>query len=177
MLTLIVLGVLGGIAFAGGAMAITLRNPIYAVLSLVVGMLGIAGVYFLLGAEYLGAIQVIVYAGAILVTFLFVVMLVSLAPEDIPPLPRGIPLYLTLLVAGGWMGVLAYALRSVIDLPTPTQAQNTDPDLPYLYGTLPPVSKTLFTAYAFPFELLSVTLLVGLIGASLLVQKRPTHES
>ncbi len=158
-------------------MAITLRNPIYAVLSLVVGMLGIAGVYFLLGAEYLGAIQVIVYAGAILVTFLFVVMLVSLAPEDIPPIPRGMPLYITLLVAGGWMGVLAYALRSVVDLPTPAQAQNTDSDLPYLYGTLPPVSKTLFTAYAFPFELLSVTLLIGLIGASLLVQKRPTYES
>lgn len=177
VLVLIGLGIFGLLALVGGSLAVTLRNPIYAVLALIKAMIGLAGVYFLLGAEYLGAIQIIVYAGAILVTFLFVVMLVNLTPDDIPPLPRGPQLYVALVVSIGWMVLLALALTSIMELPAPNEVfAQEDATVPYLYGTLPPVGKALFTAYAFPFEVLSVTLLVGLIGAALLVQKRPSYD-
>jgi len=171
VLTLIALGVFGVIALVGGALAVILRDPVYAVLSLVKTMLGLAAVYFILGAEYIGAIQIIVYAGAILVTFLFVVMLVNLSPEDIPPLPRGIKLYSAIALALAWMLVLSSALTAILDLPDPEEVRGAPTDQ-YLFGTLPPIGKVLFTAYTLPFEVLSVTLIVGLVGASLLVQKR-----
>jgi NADH-quinone oxidoreductase subunit J len=178
VLTLIGLGLFGLLALVGGGLAVTLRDPVYAVLALVKAMVGLAGIYFLLGAEYIGAMQVIVYAGAILVTFLFVVMLINLSPADIPPLPRGLALYGSIGIALGWMLLLGYALTALMTLPSAQEARpEQDTSLPYLFGTLPPIGKTLFTAYAFPFEVLSITLLVGLIGASLLVQKRHTHES
>ncbi|MCS7152503.1 MAG: NADH-quinone oxidoreductase subunit J [Bacteroidia bacterium] len=173
MLTLIALGIFGVIALTGGALAVVLRDPIYAVLSLVKAMLGLAAVYFILGAEYIGAIQVIVYAGAILVTFLFVVMLVNLTPADIPPLPRGLNLYGALILAITWMVTLSIALKAVLELPDPEEAMGMPTDQ-YLFGTLPPIGKALFTAYALPFEVLSITLVVGIVGASLLAQKR--HE-
>ncbi|MCX8112228.1 MAG: NADH-quinone oxidoreductase subunit J [Bacteroidia bacterium] len=171
MLTLIALGLLGGMALLGGVLAVLLRDPVYAVLSLVKTMVGLAAVYFILGAEYIGAIQIIVYAGAILVTFLFVVMLVNLMPEDIPPLPRGPKLYGALGVAILWMLTLTISLRAVLDLPDPEES-HAMPTNQYLFGTLPPIGKVLFSAYAFPFELLSITLVIGMIGASVLVQKR-----
>ncbi|MCX7606420.1 MAG: NADH-quinone oxidoreductase subunit J [Bacteroidia bacterium] len=174
VLTIVSLSVCGALALIGGALAVTLRDPIYAVLALVKAMLGLAGIYFLLGAEYVGAIQVIVYAGAILVTFLFVVMLVNLSPEDIPPFPRGIALYGNLILAVAWLLLLSTALSAILEIPAPEQVLLHVEPLPYLYGTLPPLGKALFTAYAFPFELLSVTLLIGIVGASLLVQKRPS---
>ncbi len=172
VLTLVGLAVGGLLALIGGALAVTLRDPIYAVLSLIKAMIGLAVVYFTLSAEYLGAIQVIVYAGAILVTFLFVVMLINLTAADVSPLPRGLPLYGALLLSGGWMVVLSWLLRAILDLPSFSQAVQPEAvGVSYLYGTLPPVGKVLFTAYAFPFELLSVTLLVGLVGAALLAKK------
>ncbi|MEN3040869.1 MAG: NADH-quinone oxidoreductase subunit J [Bacteroidia bacterium] len=171
MVTLVALGVFGAIALLGGALAVILRDPVYAVLSLVKTMIGLAAVYFILGAEYIGAIQVIVYAGAILVTFLFVVMLVNLSPQDIPPLPRGLSLYGSVFLSVAWMFILSLALRSVLELPDPAEVSSM-PTNEYLFGTLPPIGKALFTAYAFPFELLSITLIVGIVGASLLVQKR-----
>lgn len=171
VLELIALGFFGAVALFGAGLAVMLRDPVYAVLSLVKTMIGLAIIYFLLGAEYIGAIQVIVYAGAILVLFLFVVMLVNLSPADIPPLPRGMALYGPLGVALAWMVTLIGALTAVLELPDPAEAHGMPTDQ-YLFGTLPPIGKVLFTAYAFPFELLSLTLIVGIIGASLLAKKR-----
>ncbi|MDW8236002.1 MAG: NADH-quinone oxidoreductase subunit J [Bacteroidia bacterium] len=175
MLTWIALGLFGALALVGGTLAVSLRDPVYAVLALVKAMFGIAGIYFLLGAEYAGAIQVIVYAGAILVTFLFVVMLINLKPEDIPPLPRGLALYGSVGLAVLWLFTMGYALRGFLALPSKQSLPELSDNISYLYGELPPTGKVLFTAYAFPFELLSVTLLIGIVGASLLVQKVRRH--
>jgi NADH-quinone oxidoreductase subunit J len=172
---LLALGLVGALTILGAALAIGLRDPIYAVLSLVLTMLGVAGVYFLLGAEYIGIIQIIVYAGAIMVTFLFVVMLISLSPGDVTPLPRGIVLWGPLGLALGWLSVMLYGLRSVVQLPLRTQVLQEEPAQTYLYGTAKSIGKALFTAYVLPFEELSFTLLVGIVGALLLVQKRPRY--
>lgn len=172
----LLLGGFGLLALAGGGLVVSLRDPVYAVLSLILTMLSLAGVYFLLEAQYVGIIQIIVYAGAILVTFLFVVMLISLSRADITPLPRGLGLYGPLLVSLGWFGLLAYGLRSVLTVPSrPEVLTGTGEAAGYLYGTVAPVGKALFTAYFLPFELLSFTLLVGIVGAMLLVQKKPAH--
>jgi len=159
----------------GAALAGALRDPVYAVLSLVLTMLGIAGVYFLLGAEYIGIIQVIVYAGAILVTFLFVVMLISLTKSDIPPLPRGLALWGPLGLSLGWAALLLYGLQDVRELPLRSQVLAQEDVPQFLYGPIKPIGKALFTAYVLPFELLSFTLLVGIVGAILLVQKKPRY--
>ncbi len=172
---ILALGGLGILVLSGAALAGALRDPVYAVLSLVLTMLGVAGVYFLLGAEYIGIIQVIVYAGAILVTFLFVVMLISLTRSDIAPLPRGIALWGPLALSLGWAAFLLYGLRDVRELPLRSQVLAQE-DVPhFLYGTIKPIGKALFTAYVLPFELLSFTLLVGIVGAILLVQKKPRY--
>ncbi|MCS7163179.1 MAG: NADH-quinone oxidoreductase subunit J [Bacteroidia bacterium] len=171
MLSWIPIGLGGMLALAGAALAIALRDPIYAVLALVKSMLGLALVYFGLGADYFGAIQIIVYAGAILVLFLFVVMLVNLTPSDIPPLPRGLPLYGAIFLALLWMGLLSWGLRAFGRALPPRAAEAVG--VPYLYQNLKAIGKVLLTAYALPFEVLSLTLLVGLIGATLLTQKRP----
>lgn len=176
VLTLLGLAVGGLLALVGGALAVSLRDPIYALLGLIQAMIGLAVVYFTLGAEYIGAVQIIVYAGAVLVTFLFVVMLINLTAAEVSPLPRGLSLYGALLLSGGWMVTLSLLLQSILDLPSSWQIVEPEPgEVPYLYGTLPPVGKTLFTAYAFPFELLSVTLLVGLLGAALLAKKSSSY--
>ncbi|MCS7188538.1 MAG: NADH-quinone oxidoreductase subunit J [Bacteroidia bacterium] len=173
MLVYAAIGLFGCLALIGGAIAVMLRNPVYAVLSLVKSMIGIAIIYFLLSAEYIGAIQIIVYAGAILVAFLFVVMLVNLSSEDIPPLPRGLPLYGGIGLALGWMLLFLWAGFSIREVPSSTQFYSEETlSLPYLYGSVAPLGKTLFTAYAFPFELLSLTLIVGMISASLLVKRK-----
>ncbi|MEN2992458.1 MAG: NADH-quinone oxidoreductase subunit J [Bacteroidia bacterium] len=171
MLNWIPIGVGGTLALVGAAFAVVLRDPIYAVLALVKSMLGLALVYFGLGADYFGAIQIIVYAGAILVLFLFVVMLVNLTPSDISPLPRGLPLYGAIALALLWMGLLSWGLSALGEAP-PLSAPEAA-GIPYLYQNLKAIGKVLLTAYALPFEVLSLTLLVGLIGATLLTQKRP----
>jgi len=169
---ILALGGLGILVLIGAALAGALRDPVYAVLSLVLTMIGVAGVYFLLGAEYMGIIQVIVYAGAILVTFLFVVMLISLTKSDISPLPRGLALWGPLGICLGWTIFLLYGLQGVKDLPLRTQILHQEDAPHFLYGTIKPIGKALFTAYVLPFELLSFTLLVGIVGAILLVQKK-----
>ncbi len=172
---ILALGGLGMLILLGAALAGALRDPVYAVLSLVLTMLGIAGVYFLLGAEYIGIIQVIVYAGAILVTFLFVVMLISLTKSDIPPLPRGLALWGPLGLSLGWAALLLYGLQDVRELPLRSQVLAQEDVPQFLYGPIKPIGKALFTAYVLPFELLSFTLLVGIVGAILLVQKKPRY--
>ncbi len=174
----LLLGGLGLLALAGGGLTVILRDPIYAVLSLILTMLSLAGVYFLLEAQYMGIIQIIVYAGAILVTFLFVVMLISLSRVDITSLPRGLGLYGPLLLSLGWFALLVYGLRSILTVPArPEVLTEAGQPVEYLYGTVSPVGKALFTAYLLPFELLSFTLLVGIVGAILLVQKSVSHGS
>lgn len=166
--TLFILG-LGMVATAAGLGSALLRNPVYAVLSLVVTMIAWSGIYFSLGSEYLGIIQIIVYAGAVLVLFLFVVMLIGLQKEDIPPLPKGLALYLPIALVTLGLSAIALNLQSIPQLLS-TQVEDT----PYLYNSLESLSKPLFLQYLLPFEILSVLILIGILGATLLTQKTPT---
>ncbi len=164
--------IFGAIAIAGAFGVILSRRPVYSALFLLLNFASLAGLYILLQAQFLAMVQVIVYAGAIVVLFLFVIMLIG--STDIKDLPRrqafwnlrtdwprvaGIALAL-LLVAG-----LAYGLVSGQLLAASGDATA------FGQGSVQAVGAALYTTYLFPFELTSVLLLVGMIGAVVLARK------
>jgi NADH-quinone oxidoreductase subunit J len=141
-------------------MVIFSRSPISSILYLVLAFFSLAAFYVLLGAQFLAAVQIIVYAGAIMVLFLFVVMLLNLKQIE----EKG----KTILKAIGV--VTAGILLILFILVTKNLTIQTSPS-----GGLVPtksLGELLFTRYLIPFEIASVLLLVALVGAVVLVKKR-----
>jgi len=157
----------GGIAVIFAVMMILKRNPVHSALCLVVVMVSLALLYVMLGAEFLAAVQVIVYAGAVMVLFLFVIMLLNLDAEvRSQGLSRtafktcslvGTGLLLILLLGGG----AVKALRAT----APEQASGVP-------GNTQLVAELLFTKYLLPFEVTSILLLAAIVGALVLAGKR-----
>ncbi len=150
------------VALASAVVAMSHRNPVVNILSLVVTLFCIAVSYALLGAEFLAAAQILVYAGAILVLFLFVVMLLN-APEvpqahEPRPFQRGAGIVLAALAAVG--GILLLT-RLGVAAPAPAVA-----------GDAHAIGRLLVGPYLFAFELVSVLLLVALVGALVLVKRK-----
>lgn len=145
---------------------ITARNPVYSALLLVVTLFAVAGLYLTLNAEFLAVVQVLTYAGAVLVLFVFIVMLLNLSPAELKEKTLSKPglFILTLLTAVGFASV-AYLFRwgSV-------EATSRSP-LPEDFGSIQSVGKLMFTQYIIPFEIAGVLLTVALIGAVLLAKK------
>jgi NADH-quinone oxidoreductase subunit J len=152
---------LGGLALAGAVSLILQRHPIHSALSLIVVMAALAGLYLLLEAEFVAAIQIIVYAGAIMVLFVFVIMLLNAGEEERTQLSRmarygGVPLAALLLV------VLAYHVGRAS---AAIEAQ------PAVEGTTRRLALLLFRDFAFPFELTSILILVAILGAVVLARR------
>ena len=151
-----------GLTIAGALGVLLARHPVYAVLSLVVSLFGLSGIFILLQATFVAVIQILVYAGAVLILFLFVVMLLNIAPEALF-LQRS----RTLRVAGAAAGGLFFLqlIRAVSGFRTASIA-------PAKAGTTVAVGELLFTTYALPFEVASVLLLAGIVGAIVLAKKK-----
>jgi NADH-quinone oxidoreductase subunit J len=150
----------------GSALGLVLRkNPIHGALLLVVNLGSIAAFYLMLGAEFLAAAQVIVYAGAIMVLFIFAIMVLIPGKEETGPDPRR-RLRLWALPAGGllFVQVLAWLLIS--------RGATPPPDAPAVSGSVESIGRLLFTDYLFPFELTSVLLLAAMVGVLLLARRR-----
>jgi NADH-quinone oxidoreductase subunit J len=153
----------------GSALGLVLRrNPIHGALFLVVNLGSIAAFYLMLGAEFLAAAQVIVYAGAIMVLFIFAIMVLIPGKEETGPDPRR-RLRLWALPAGALLfaQVLAWLIVSR-RMPAPTGA----PGAPAAPGSVESIGRLLFTDYLFPFELTSVLLLAAMVGVLLLARRR-----
>jgi NADH-quinone oxidoreductase subunit J len=153
--------VLAAIAVAGAVSLILQRHPIHSALSLVVVMVSLAGLYLLLDAEFVAAVQIIVYAGAIMVLFVFVIMLLNAGVEERTNVSRvaqyaGIPLAALLLV--GLAYTVARAAAPIVAQPTPENATRQ-------------LSMLLFRDLAFPFELTSVLILIAMVGALVLAKR------
>jgi NADH-quinone oxidoreductase subunit J len=147
---LAVLGAFGIIAF---------RNPIGSVLSLVLTMLALSAEFLLLNAQFLFAVQIIVYAGAVMVLFLFVIAL--LGPVREAGLGRlRFQASLGVVVAVAFAILLVSLLGGGIRYSPPTQGVNAD-----VLGTVENIAGGLFTTFLYPFELTSLLLLVAAIGA------------
>lgn len=146
------------VLFAGRV--VTAKNPTYAVLSLVVSMFALACLFVLLRAYFVAVIHLLVYAGAVLVLFLFVVMLLGVGGT---PAPRGKFRLEALLIALAVFMEIGVASRII------THPASGDPGR--ITGTIEAVGKLLFTQYLAPFEITSVLLLVGIMGVVSLARK------
>jgi NADH-quinone oxidoreductase subunit J len=149
------------LAVVGGVMMITRKNAVHAAVYLVLTFVSLAAIYILLGAEFLFAVQVLVYAGGIMVLFLFVIMLVNL--EEPRRFSGGrLRLVTAAVVTFLLFGMLARLFaRSVPGSGALAAA-------PMSEGNLQMVGAALYTDYLLPFEAVSVLLLVAMIGAIIL---------
>ena len=140
------------------------RQPTYSVLSLLVVMFCHAALFIMLGAYFVAALQVLLYAGAVLVLFLFVIMLLNLEPEALARMRL-----FTLRTAGTLAAlILLTALLRIIG------ALGTQPplaDVPAPSGTVESLGRALFTTYLVPFELTSFLILAAIIGAVTLAKQ------
>ena len=137
---------------------ITNRNPVVSALSLVVSFFALAVMYVLLDAPFLAALQVIVYAGAIMVLFLFVIMLLNLQHRH-EPATHPIQQFLGYTGSAAFLITLVYYLVKYTALTVPSSPFHTDAKM---------IGVALFEAYIFPFEMVSILLLAAIVGALLL---------
>src|SRR5687767_11679494 len=153
------------LAVGASVLVIGQRNPMYSVLLLIASFGALSGLYVLLDAPFVAVTQIIIYAGAIMVLFLFVVMLLNAGREERPlggsALRRfGAVLAVALAVELGW------ALMSVSDaVGTPMDGSAGS------ISSVREIGRTLFTTYAFAFEVTSVLILVAMVGAVVLAKR------
>jgi NADH-quinone oxidoreductase subunit J len=160
---LIIFFVLATTAILGAISLILQRHPIHCALSLIVVMVALAGLYLLMGAEFVAAVQIIVYGGAIMVLFVFVIMLLNAGAEERTNVSKiagwaGLPLAIAL------MGFLAAAVaRSTDRVQAAAQGGATAPTKV--------VAGLLFQEFVYPFELTSFLILVAILGAIVRAQR------
>ena len=158
----------GVIAVLGAIGLVLAREPVHSALSLVLVMVALAVLYLLLGAAFIAAIQILVYAGAIMVLFVFVIMLLNAGVEvrtNLSKLARfaGIPLAIVFLVEMGYAlfreygGRAGMAANGAAAAPVPASTHD--------------LSVKLFTEFVLPFELTSILILIAILGALVLAKK------
>jgi NADH-quinone oxidoreductase subunit J len=162
--------VLASLAIGGGIGAITRTNPIASLLFLVMTFAALAGIYVLLGAHFIAAVQIIVYSGAILVLFLFVIMLLNLGSDYRSDLRGGVWIVVGFISAGliGW--ALSEALTSGGPV-TAVAGPGIDESVREL-NAVGAIARPLFRDFVVAFELTSVLLLVAIVGAVILAKRK-----
>ena len=156
--------IFAGIAVICGVSLVLQRHPISSALSLVGVMAALAALYLLLGGEFIAAAQLIVYAGAIMVLFIFVIMLLNAGTEKklvIRPLGKYLGAPLLLL----FFGMMAYVIQRILPSSSPVVFGA------FQGGTAAEIGKSLFTVYLLPFEVTSVLILIAILGAIVLARK------
>ncbi len=151
-----------GLAILSALAVIALPRPTRALLSLIVTMFALSIIYILLGAPFLAMVHLIVYAGAVLILFLFVIMLQGTGAQEIPLFKRFSTIHIIFSTAAA-AGFLAVILKVLGSLQIP-QARG-------ILGTVEAVGITLFNHYLLPFELTSLLLLIGVFAAVSLAKK------
>ncbi len=167
MLHLILFLIFAAVCVGGALNMLIQRHPINSALSLVVVMVSLAMIYLLLGAEFVAAIQVIVYAGAIMVLFIFVIMLLNAGEEERSGGSRvAIVFGFPALIIGAT--ALAWALFTHSGPAAPLS-------IGQFHGTAEAISDQLFRQFLLPFEVTSVLILIAIMGAVVLAKKGGTE--
>jgi NADH-quinone oxidoreductase subunit J len=151
------------VAAASGVLVIAQRHAVYSALFLIITMGSLAGIYVTLEAHFVWAVQVLVYAGAIMVLFVFVIMLLNLPREEVRWAPFDSRRILVAAILGA--GLLAELVLMLVH-----GAGQGATDLSPGFGTTEVVGRLLFTQYLFPFEVTSIILLVAIVGAMVLAK-------
>jgi NADH-quinone oxidoreductase subunit J len=164
---LMAFGAIAGLAALAAVGVVAFNNAIRSALCLVLNFFLLAILYFTLNAQFLGIIQIVVYTGAIMVLFLFVIMLLNLG---------GISMVLEKkdpkVIFGGLLGFVLFALIAAqVLLPLQNVTTVRAPDD---YGRPDNLGAALFTGYVWPFEMASILLLIGIVGSILLAKRRIT---
>jgi NADH-quinone oxidoreductase subunit J len=149
---------------AGGVVAV--RNPLHSAIFLVLCFFNVAGIFLMLGAEFLAVVQVIVYTGAILVLLLFVLMLVD--PDDLPEFHTGRPVQRFIGFLLGAILLLEIGVAIIDRTILGVQGTATPENVARVGGNVQALGRTIYSDYIFPFELASLVLTVGVIGAIVL---------
>jgi len=163
--------VFASLAVGGGLGMVTRRNPVASLLFLVLTFFSLAALYVLLGAHFIAAIQIIVYAGAILVLFLFVIMLLNLGHDYQADLRGGAWIVVSFVTAGlvGWLVWRSFgAPGAIIERGGAQQIAASMQEL----NAVGVIAQPLFRDYLVPFELVGILLLVAIVGAVLLAKRR-----
>ena len=169
----------GAIAVGASLLVIAQRSPIYSVLLLIASFGALSGLYILLDAPFVAVIQIIVYAGAIMVLFLFVVMLLNAPQEETDQdLARGTSRPQPAPPAGLKVFGASLAALFVVELAWALTRSGSEPRVFAGDGVISVavIGRTLFTDYAFAFEVTSVLILVAMVGAVVLAQREPADE-
>ena len=156
----------------GGALGVVLlaRSPVGSLLFMVTTLGAMAGIFVLLEAHFLAAIQIIVYAGAIMVLFLFVIMLLNLGHDYVSDLKGGFVAILSFAAIGGIGGVL---VRNMLgeDLPVAAAGGRAIDAALREHGAVGAIAEPLYTTYVVPFEITGILLLVAIVGALVLAKR------
>ena len=163
--------VFSGILVIASVLVISARNPVHSVLYLILAFFNAAGLFVLLGAEFLAMILVIVYVGAVAVLFMFVVMMLDIGPTELQQdflhyLPTGgligiILLIELLIILGGWHFSPELAKTVGTPIPPPTKETNTHA-----------IGAVLYTRYIYLFQSAGIILLISMVGAIVLTHRR-----
>ena len=162
----------GVVAIASALAFVTRKSPVAAALWLVNTMFALSAIFVLLDAQFIGVIQVLVYAGAIMVVFLFVVMLLNLGhPSEIADARGKWPVMVAALIGIGLLAELMAISRTKISGQFQVPAGFAAEEL-RKYGAVGSVARPLFNEYLLAFELTSVLLLVAIVGSVVLGKRR-----
>lgn len=165
--------VLAGIAVIASLMMISVNNPVKAALWLVLAFISTAGVWITAQAEFLGIVLILVYAGAVMVLFLFVVMMLDI---NLVKLKEGFTRYLPI---GVLASVAIFAMMYMVLGPSHFGLDKTGEPLKFSadYSNTATIGLELYTVHAYAFILAAVLLLVGIVAAiALTIRRRPPHE-
>lgn len=153
-------------AVISGLMVITRRNPIISAIYLILNFFCLAGLYLTLQAQFIAVIQILVYAGAIMVLFVFVIMLLNLGDER--KLTEGFS-WKKIIASGIAFGVL---MELVYIIMMQGESKTINLSKAGEAGTVEAIGRSLFSQFLFPFEITSILLIVAIIGAVMLAKKK-----
>jgi NADH-quinone oxidoreductase subunit J len=170
MAVLILFSIAGLVALVSGLLMILHRNPVISALYLALCFCAVALLFLLLGAQFVAVVQVILYAGAVMVFFLFVIMLLNLRKKEEGEERRKVQKWVSIYFAVIFALIVLYIFIAAAGAPVPASAKEA-------MGTLQPQGNTeavatlLFTTYLFPFEAASILLLAAMVGAVVLAKR------
>jgi NADH-quinone oxidoreductase subunit J len=158
------------LVLGGGVLTITRRNAVHSAIALIVSLLGVAGLYLLLKAEFLFAVQIVLYVGGIMVLFLFVIMLVNLdqAARERQFNGQWLVAVAASSLAAALIGYFLYRGKAAFHI----AETGTAPAAPDGAGNTEVVADMLFSHYLLPFEIASVLLLVAVVGSVVMAKRR-----
>jgi NADH-quinone oxidoreductase subunit J len=155
--------ILGGISVLGALLMVTRRNPLGGAFCLIASFIALAGLFAMLHAELLFILQILVYGGAIMVLVIFTIMLLNLNQQEMEEPPAGRIKTVVILVAAA-AGCISF-IKVFSKLPY------VKPGVEESFGSVESVGELMMTLYLFPFEVISVLLLVAIVGVVLLAKK------